>query len=1017
MKRPPSRDCVNQDRSSKKSRQPIRLVLEPLEARRLLAGLNVSVFIDQDGSRSLGDSESAAARRIVYVDVNANGRQDDADPVAFTNERGVASFLGLAPGEYGVGIVAASNTQTQTFPVRVEELATNVAPSATTLIATGDLANVWAFDEAGRGQAVKDGVASAAPTSTVRSVDLQGAILASITIDDEAWLVTAARGSGQVALNRLDLVTGRNVTSPIDNLNGRSIEKLVVAGTQVVAQLNGRQGIELAVLTLNNGMPTLGDSVSVPFLVALAGSADGELAVIQNQPSIERSLSDTASLTILAADDFAVRSLVAVPADAKEVAFSYDGELVLTALATGGVLALKNDEGLSVVAKLAEAASPLLTTSKDGRLVTGNASDRSEFIVWDMEHWQPAGRSRIAVGDDSRASAVDLVLDAVLATSGDRLIATGVGGTFVSQLAQATWTRTVVPREGTGSAQLGVRADRANQPPNAAPVASVTLEDTAVGGQLRAQTTDVDGDTLWFSLLSAPSHGRLEVTPSGKWSYVPASNFNGIDRAVVRVFDGQASSDLAIVVDVTPVNDPPEEIQVELFTVAENADPSELSEIGYVTVFDVDRGSRYSFEASDPRFEIRSGRIYLAAGAELDFESEKQIELEIFATEDAVSGYQISTTATLSITDVNEPPTAVRIVDAYLPENSAGAVIGRVVVDDPEGATNFEYTVSDERFMISAGYLMLKPGIELDYEEESSISLSVTASDGSESAATEFPLSFTVADVNDPPTAISVQLTTIEENSPGAIFGAVTVVDQDGDAYQYTVSDPRFEVVDGQLKLKDEVSLSIADDDALSVTVTATSATGGDSISNAFTIAVGVARSPFQNPVEPRDVNGDGQITPVDALILINQLNSFGPGPLGGNSARGGSGEGPMWVDVNGDGIISPLDVLIIINWLNRRRLVAVSETQVEGEAPPTLTAQDPFKSPSQAGPQNPLVGPVYAADSSSDTLAEASTAWDEGTIYACPPVHSTNETKPDSQDDELEQLLEQLSQQRLRIV
>ncbi len=1002
MKRPPSRDCVNQDRSSKRSRQPLRLLLEPLEARRLLAGLNVSVFIDQDGSRSPGDSDSAAARRIVYVDVNANGRQDDADPVAFTNERGVASFLGLAPGEYGVGIVSASSTQSQTFPVRVEELAANVAPSATTLIATDDLENVWAFDEAGRGQVVQAVAAGAAPmsASAVRSVDLQGAIVASLTLGDEAWLVTAARGSGQVALNRLDLVTGRNLTHSIDGLNGRSIDKLVLAGSQVVAQLSGRQGNELAVLTLNSDMPAIGNTVSVPFLIALAGSSDGELAVIQKQPSNEGARSDTASLTILRADDFAVRSQAAVSADAKEVAFSYDGELVLTALATGGVLALKNDEGHAVVAKLAEAASPLLTTSKDGRLVTGNASHLSEFIVWDMEHWQPAGRSRIAVGDESRVSAVDLVLDAVLATSGDRLIATGVGGTFVSQLAQATLARAVVPRDGTGSAQLGVRASRANQSPNAAPVASITLEDTAVGGQLRDRTTDVDGDTLWFSVLSAPQHGRLDVTPSGKWNYVPASNFNGIDRAVVRVFDGQASSDLAIVVDVIPVNDPPEEIRVELFPVAENVDPLGSNEIGYVTVFDVDRGSRYTFEASDSRFEIRSGRIYLAAGAEFDYESEGQIELEIFATEDAVSGYQISTTATLTLTDVNEPPTAVRIVDVYLPENSAGAVVGRVEVDDPEGATNFEYTVSDERFMISGGYLMLKPGVELDHEEESSINFTVTIVDGSEAVARTFPLSIAVADVNDPPSEISIRLTTVEENSPGAIFGEVAVVDQDGDVYRYTVSDPRFEVVDGQLKLKDEVSLSQADDDALSVTVTATSATGGDTISNAFTIAVGAGRSPFQNPVEPRDVNGDGQITPVDALILINQLNSFGPGPLGGNSARGGSGEGPMWVDVNGDGVISPLDVLIIINWLNRRRLVAVADAQAEGEAPPPLTSQH----------SNPLAGPLNAR-------TEANAIRDHGTIYTCPAVHSTKEVKADSEDDELEQLLEQLSQQRLRVV
>ena len=59
MKRQPDRETTNHDRPWKNRRRPIRLVLEPLEARRLLAGLNVSVFIDQDGSRSVDIADTA----------------------------------------------------------------------------------------------------------------------------------------------------------------------------------------------------------------------------------------------------------------------------------------------------------------------------------------------------------------------------------------------------------------------------------------------------------------------------------------------------------------------------------------------------------------------------------------------------------------------------------------------------------------------------------------------------------------------------------------------------------------------------------------------------------------------------------------------------------------------------------------------------------------------------------------------------------------------------------------------
>lgn len=50
------------------------------------------------------------------------------------------------------------------------------------------------------------------------------------------------------------------------------------------------------------------------------------------------------------------------------------------------------------------------------------------------------------------------------------------------------------------------------------------------------------------------------------------------------------------------------------------------------------------------------------------------------------------------------------------------------------------------------------------------------------------------------------------------------------------------------------------------------------------------------------DVNSDGVISPMDALLVVNSVNR------GGASAEN---------DVNGDGFVSPLDALIVINWLN----------------------------------------------------------------------------------------------------
>jgi hypothetical protein len=62
-------------------------------------------------------------------------------------------------------------------------------------------------------------------------------------------------------------------------------------------------------------------------------------------------------------------------------------------------------------------------------------------------------------------------------------------------------------------------------------------------------------------------------------------------------------------------------------------------------------------------------------------------------------------------------------------------------------------------------------------------------------------------------------------------------------------------------------------------------------------------------------VDGDGYVTPLDPLIIINYINTHGSGPI-----ASGEGEAGGDLDVDGDGRISPLDILIVINAINSQR-------------------------------------------------------------------------------------------------
>ncbi len=74
----------------------------------------------------------------------------------------------------------------------------------------------------------------------------------------------------------------------------------------------------------------------------------------------------------------------------------------------------------------------------------------------------------------------------------------------------------------------------------------------------------------------------------------------------------------------------------------------------------------------------------------------------------------------------------------------------------------------------------------------------------------------------------------------------------------------------------------------------------------------------YQNVTNKFDVNNDGAVSPVDALLIINALNQLGSGDLATMLPAASEYTPPTaFLDVNGDGFVAPGDVLIVINFLN----------------------------------------------------------------------------------------------------
>lgn len=87
-------------------------------------------------------------------------------------------------------------------------------------------------------------------------------------------------------------------------------------------------------------------------------------------------------------------------------------------------------------------------------------------------------------------------------------------------------------------------------------------------------------------------------------------------------------------------------------------------------------------------------------------------------------------------------------------------------------------------------------------------------------------------------------------------------------------------------------------------------------------LLAGLVASAWQNPLAPNDLDADGEVSPIDAVLAINALNGGLGGALSGHvapSALHGQVAGALaeFLDANGDGNLSPIDPALVINALN----------------------------------------------------------------------------------------------------
>ncbi len=105
-------------------------------------------------------------------------------------------------------------------------------------------------------------------------------------------------------------------------------------------------------------------------------------------------------------------------------------------------------------------------------------------------------------------------------------------------------------------ATVSISVEAANDAPVASNGTATTDEDTAAEIMLGA--SDVDGDSLSYSIVAQPTKGTLSVVNGNKVTYTPGKDLNGTDSFTFTTNDGTLASNTATVsLTVNPVNDAP----------------------------------------------------------------------------------------------------------------------------------------------------------------------------------------------------------------------------------------------------------------------------------------------------------------------------------------------------------------------------------------------------------------------------------------------------------------------------
>jgi Cadherin domain/Domain of unknown function (DUF4214) len=329
-----------------------------------------------------------------------------------------------------------------------------------------------------------------------------------------------------------------------------------------------------------------------------------------------------------------------------------------------------------------------------------------------------------------------------------------------------------------------------NEAPTAGTPVTANIAENLPSGQTvgTVSATDPEHATLTYALTTQdvpfvvnPATGEIATTgPLDREQ-------RGSYALALTASDGTNTTPLSATVTVTDVDEPPVAGAPAALSVGENLPSGAV--VGTISTTDPEGAAlTYALTTENVPFVVNPTTGQVTTTAVLDREEIASYSLAFTASDGTTAPVALS--ATVTVTNVNEVPTAGPPVSASFAENVAvGTVVGTVSATDPEGAPLvYALTTQNVPFAVdpTTGQITTTAA-PLDYETATSYALALTASDGTNAAA--LSASVAVTNVNEAPVASGSTSFTVGENLPsGTVVGTLAAVDPEGSSVGYTLA-------------------------------------------------------------------------------------------------------------------------------------------------------------------------------------------------------------------------------------